>query len=432
MRFLTFFFVALLCFTANAQTLEALQEQGHVDLKVWLEITDGQALNDNIATKQQVILVIDVGTDNWFSGGTKIGRLDVKNLLVMQRNKLATNYSERKLGVSWARQRWEITLYPLSSGKYVIPPTSVTVNVVSPTREKVSGTLITPPLNFSANLPSAKLTNDTPWLSATNVNITQHWSLEEAKPMNVGDAIVREIIIEADNTTSALIPEILSTQQFASASSNIGRYYQAPVELLDTQPRGAYAAKRSEKLTFIAQQSGEYQAPAIDVLWWNSQTNSLESVTIAGRTYHISHTPLSWLKAHAATIAISLALLAGVVILFKQLLIYYRTHPVPAVFSFLQSIFQQRPNRTRLLIYRRLSHKTNQVLLTEHLNDNSQNTSLIHQWQQPFSAAKATSTIAFIKIWQRIKKQSIKRSLFPPALPELEKYKTQRDVNEQN
>ncbi|MEZ9417534.1 hypothetical protein AB4189_25760, partial [Vibrio sp. 10N.286.49.E1] len=89
-----------------------------------------------------------VATPRWFTGGTRIGGIEIPNVIAKQRNQLATNYTERVGSITWSRQRWEVTLYPMTSGEFVIPTLPVRVQVSAPDGSNVGGTLYTQPIKF--------------------------------------------------------------------------------------------------------------------------------------------------------------------------------------------------------------------------------------------------------------------------------------------
>ncbi len=136
---------------ANAQDIQDLQRSDNVELLAWVG-KQGAGVDTKEAPKfsvnEQVILYIEVATPRWFTGGTRIGSVEIPNVIAKQRNQLATNYTERKGGQTWSRQRWEITLYPQASGQFVIPPVAVGVQVSAPDGSKVAGTLYTQPIKF--------------------------------------------------------------------------------------------------------------------------------------------------------------------------------------------------------------------------------------------------------------------------------------------
>ena len=173
-----------LCITniATATTIQDLVQQGKLQIEVRLapavneELASGTATTDGKAMtfspRQQVDLYIQVKTDRWFAGGTYISPFSVDNSLVLQRNKLANNYAQRDNGVTWSVQDWQLTLYPQTSGEYVIPAIPVHVSIATAPGEKVSGTLLTNPLMFQVALPDARLTSEVDWVVAADLALT--------------------------------------------------------------------------------------------------------------------------------------------------------------------------------------------------------------------------------------------------------------------
>ena len=59
------------CVSASANTIAVLQQEDKLRIKAWLEP------EDNIIARQQIKLQIEVATDKWFSGGTRIGCVEL-------------------------------------------------------------------------------------------------------------------------------------------------------------------------------------------------------------------------------------------------------------------------------------------------------------------------------------------------------------------
>ncbi len=164
---------------ANAQDPQAfLKQENDVELLAWVGkagVTSDNKEAAKFSVNEQVILYIDVATPRWFTRGTRIGSVEIPNVIAKQRNQLATNYTERKDGQTWSRQRWEITLYPQASGEYVVPPIAVSVEVSASDGPKMSGVLYTQPIKFEASMPSGLLNQESQWFAATNVEVDQKW-----------------------------------------------------------------------------------------------------------------------------------------------------------------------------------------------------------------------------------------------------------------
>lgn len=416
-----FFLLVVISFTSNGNSLSELKKLGHVDINVSIEA------DSSISPKQQILLIVDVGTDTWFTGGTKIGHIEVENAIVLKRNQLAMNYSERKGGKSWARQRWEITVYPTASGQYAIQPFSVELSVSGPNRKKITGKVITKPLSFSVSSPAAFFNEDTHWFSASAVTINQTWNIEADTKLHVGDAITRTITVQATDTTAVLLPTFFTNTGSIAA---LGREYISPAELTDTQHRGNYQAQKVESTTIILQHAGEYQLPAQEMLWWNVTTQTLERVNIDGRTVVIAHTPLSWLKHYKWHLIISLLALLSFWMIAHRIERYYQTHPVPPVIAFIINMF--RGNKRELIkqLYQHLLNTKQQVSMSQYLRSHDNDEAELSEWRNLTIDSKNTNRYFLIQLWLKIKEQKRSWRTFPRAIPKLEKITYKRDNND--
>ncbi|MGF1817472.1 BatD family protein, partial [Vibrio splendidus] len=198
-------------FVASAADIFDLQKSGDVELIAWVgeKPKSGDKITPTkVSVNEQVILNIEVATPRWLTGGTRIGSIEIPNVIAKQRNQLATNYTERVNGTTWSRQRWEVTLYPMTSGEFVIPTVPVRVQVSAPDGSNVGGKLYTQPIKFEASLPSGLLDNESFWFSATEVDTEQQWQ-RSSENLKVGDAITRTVTIKAKDSLSVLLPDVL-------------------------------------------------------------------------------------------------------------------------------------------------------------------------------------------------------------------------------
>ena len=347
---------------ACATDIYDLQKSGDVELIAWVgeKPKSGDKITPaKVSVNEQVILNIEVATPRWLTGGTRIGSIEIPNVIAKQRNQLATNYTERVNGTTWSRQRWEVTLYPMTSGKFVIPRLPVRVQVSAPDGSNVGGTLYTQPIKFEASLPSGLLNDESPWFSATNVDVDQRWqrSNEELK---VGDAITRTVTIKAKDSLSVLLPNVLTneaTQQYQA--------YPQPNRLDDTQERGDYRSSRIEETVYVIQQGGEFTLPEFSFQWWDSKNQRLESVIIEGQAFKARHTLKSFFKAYMHVIVFSVIGLVALICLIFAIKRYYRNHPTPDWLVLRRLLKQRNWPALRTFVYRQLRSETAQLELSK-------------------------------------------------------------------
>ncbi|WP_408674741.1 BatD family protein [Vibrio campbellii] len=356
-RLSTILMMFTLLFTglANAQDIQDLQRSNDVELLAWVG-KQGAGVDTKEAPKfsvnEQVILYIEVATPRWFTGGTRIGSVEIPNVIAKQRNQLATNYTERKGGQTWSRQRWEITLYPQASGQFVIPPVAVGVQVSAPDGSKVAGTLYTQPIKFEASMPSGLLSDDSAWFTATKVSVDQKWATSNDE-LKVGDAITRTITINAQDSLSVLLPDLLSNDSTASYQA-----YPQPNRLDDKQTRGDYQSSRIEESVYVIQQGGEFTLPEHKFQWWNSKSKKLETVVIEGKTFKAKHTFKSFVRAYSGWLIGSAMTLFVLVIAALSIHRYYRSRPTPPWLVFRRMVKANRWGAARASLYKQLRSNT--------------------------------------------------------------------------
>lgn len=347
-----------------------------IELNAWLgrkaptELEETPTIKE-VSTTEQVIMTIEIATPRWFTGATQITPFEIPNVISMQRSQFATNMTERRDGVTWSKQRWEITFYPLVSGRVVIPSTPVEVQFSAATNQNIVATLHTPPLSFNALLPDGKLAQDEKWLASSELNTSQEWDViaqeqsgrDEANSddkLTVGDAIVRRVNISANNTLSILIPDVLTDQSTAQYES-----YLTPSQLSDSQTRGRYVSTRAEEQTLILQTGGEVTLPSYTLRWWNTEKQQLETEVIEGKTVIVSHTFASFLAAYGQTILLCLIVTLALVIAFWWIIRCYQTHPLPADLELIKMGVTGKDSQARRLVYKKLRVATGRPSLID-------------------------------------------------------------------
>lgn len=414
-------------FVASAADIFDLQKSGDVELIAWVgeKPKSGDKITPTkVSVNEQVILNIEVATPRWLTGGTRIGSIEIPNVIAKQRNQLATNYTERVNGTTWSRQRWEVTLYPMTSGEFVIPTVPVRVQVSAPDGSNVGGTLYTQSIKFEASLPSGLLDNESPWFSATEVDTEQQWQ-RSSENLKVGDAITRTVTIKAKDSLSVLLPDVLnneSTQQYQA--------YPQPNRLDDTQDRGNYRSSRIEETVYVIQQGGEFTLPEFSFQWWDSKNQRLGTVVIKGNVFEAKHTVQSFIKAYMSVfISVGLAVvLCGM--LFVAVTRYYKNRPTPSWLVLRRSLKQGNWPALRTFIYRQLRNETSQLELNKAQLGKLNGQKRWLEDSESLQQGREDKNV-FTRLWKSLRKlpsdksnSSNSRSIFdrlkiPKALPDL-------------
>ncbi|MUJ23635.1 BatD family protein [Aliivibrio fischeri] len=405
-------------FSARSNAANKLESADNVSIKTWLsEPSKTDEEQKAYAINQQIILYIEVVTPRWFTGGTRIAAIDIPNVAVKQRNQLATNFTERKEGVTWTHQRWEVTLYPQKAGTYVIPPTAVKVQVSKEGVGNVSGTIYTQAQTFKVIKPSGLLDDKQQWVSGLDFTVQQKWDTSNSE-LEAGDSITRTITIKGADTLAMLIPEILP----ATSSTHYQTYNQPP-KLSDTQTRGDYLSQREESSVYVLQTGGEVTFPALELVWWDVDSGELKTINIEGQTFAVSHTLRSWFIEYWKPFAVCVFILLLIIVAAIKTVRYYQTHPLPAWLVYSRAVNQEEWGTVRMLLYRLLRETDHLVELKAYESK--------QEWQSEatqFQNKEVTTSLSK-RLWKVINRRDTakyqlgERIKLKKALPQLNKYR---------
>ena len=265
--------LVLVCVSASANTIAELQKADKIRVRAWLEP------EENIIARQQVNLQIEVATDKWFSGGTRIGRFEIKDAIVMQREKFAVNSTRTDGDRSWTVQQWTLVVYPQRDGLFKIPPIPLQLSIAGDGIESIIGEANTRPMTFEAMKPEQMQDNKS-WLASNRFDVEESFNkaTEELVP---GDALIRTITFSADNLPAMMLPEVEVESLEGIA------VYRKPPQLTDKVNRGEYIAERTEIITYVFEKAGEYELPIQMFYWWNLETQVLETIELSEHTLKI-------------------------------------------------------------------------------------------------------------------------------------------------
>ena len=251
----------LLPLLARAESLDAVIASGE------LHIETSIAPVSDAVPGQHMVLTIEIATQRWFTGGTRISLPEVSGLVVLQTDQFAANASERRGASSWVVQRWSLDLFPQRSGSFTLPPIKLQIQV-NTSAGNISGSAYTAPLDFEVGLPPA-LEERNFWVAAPEFKVSQDLDRDPLQ-LTVGDAFVQDIRFEASDVQAMMLPTVTAPQVAGLKA------YPSPPELENRSDRGSMRAQRREQITYIAEQPGDYRLPAQSYYWWNTTAAELQ------------------------------------------------------------------------------------------------------------------------------------------------------------
>jgi hypothetical protein len=252
--------------TASALTPDDLLHQGR------LQVASSLSPEQNIVPGQKLRLTLEIATDRWFTGGTRISVPEVPGLVILQTEQFASNASENRGGQSWVVQRWTLDVYAQRAGDFSIPPIALQVRVNAGDSSEVAGRLDSPPVRFSAQIPEL-LAQAKSWVAAPDFSVRQYFD-RSLDGLQVGEALEREIVFEGSDVMAMMLPSFASEELPGLAA------YPEPPVLEDNSNRGEMRARRTERISYVIESEGRYLLPALDFNWWNTQTGELQIVSV--------------------------------------------------------------------------------------------------------------------------------------------------------
>lgn len=185
-------------------------------------------------------------------------------------------------GVDYAVTERKYALFPQKTGVVSIAPLSLNAEVVTGQTSRnsffsqpmtQSRRVVSKPVSFTVqDLPQAA--KAAAGLSAQMLKLTEQWS-NKSLEVNVGEPLTRTISLIAKGTTVGQLPE------FGKSLALVGiKTYPDQPQLEEHKQNDGITAIRQEKIAYIASQAGEYLLPALEVTWFNTESQQVEQARL--------------------------------------------------------------------------------------------------------------------------------------------------------
>ena len=234
---------------------------------------------------QKVVLQLDVLAADGWAQLKKTGNVEIKGGYLLRLESQGTRLNETIKGVSYTGQRYEYLFFAQQGGTVTIPEMAVEMEVKSwgANSKTVIARSMTPSLSLSVKIPpGAEQLSGV--VSTTDFTAQQKWN-PELESLAVGDAIVREISLKAEDVTGmALTPLVYPDETGISV-------YPSQPTVDDSYNRGTLIGQRSEKITYVFEQPGDYKLSDLIYTWWNTAAEKLETTSLPGLSVAVSGAP---------------------------------------------------------------------------------------------------------------------------------------------
>ncbi len=243
----------------------------------------------NVYLGQRVRLIVDVGTDTWFTSAPRYPELNLDGAIALMPEGFGINFTEREGGKTWALQRQRYVLFPQRVGELTIPPVEIPLAVSADGRPGSMQVVSTPPVTINVVAPPGAA--DVPaFVTTPRLAVSEDWD-RDFDDLKVGDAITRTITQRADDVFALVLPAI----EFADVEG-FGTYPATP-DLDDRADRGRYSATRIDRVTYVMQADGEFVLPAVELHWFDPERRRMVTETLEAVEFSVAPNPDAMLGA---------------------------------------------------------------------------------------------------------------------------------------
>ena len=260
----------------------------------------------NLVVGQQMLFHVDLLVDTWFTKAPQVPEIKIPGALVLLPVGTSINFHEQIKGKSYFGQRHTYYIFPQKQGEYKIP--SFDVSLIPAQSGKLAAEIVTlsiTPQKFLARLPPelANLRIDhalaTPQLTLEN-------SLDrDLTELQIGDTIQRTVTIKGKDILGSALPSINPGD-----NDGLKPYHQSP-KIENYFDRGRLFGKRIESFTYVVEQPGKYELPAIRIAWWNTNTQTLQTEVIDAIEITVSPSLEYLLKKYAPVLIVVAVVILG-------------------------------------------------------------------------------------------------------------------------
>lgn len=197
-------------------------------------------------------------------------------------------YNTKVKGVNYLVTERKYALFPQQSGTLTIAPLVLTADVITQDPRSRFDSFFSNQRTQTKRVLSKAITLDvlpTPanfkashWLPAEQLQLKETWSNSELK-VKVGEPITRTLTITAKGATSSQLPD-LANIDFNSQL----KIYPDKAVINDQKNASGIVAMREQKMAFIPQAAGNFDLPAIEIPWFNTQTQQMETAQLPAVT----------------------------------------------------------------------------------------------------------------------------------------------------
>lgn len=251
---------------------------------------DASLDQDSVYVQAQVLLTLRIYHSVSLYDDSTLSPLQMSDALVERLDEPRT-YEKDINGIRHGVIEIRYALFPQKSGALTIPSQLFSATAVVPatgdrfgSRFGRSTQVKSPSIPLQVKPKPAEYPTDAPWLPATNLTLVEAWSPEPAEA-RIGEALTRSLLLKADGLSSAQLPPLPSTQV-----PGLRGYPDQPGLRNEVAAHGV-SGSREQREALVAAHPGDFQLPALELVWWNTAQDRLERTALPARPLQVADNP---------------------------------------------------------------------------------------------------------------------------------------------
>lgn len=201
--------------------------------------------------------------------------------------------SETRDGRSYEGFEMKYALFPQASGTLRLAPAVVTAEVVVGGRRSVfdpfaqslsTRRIESKPVELEVRAVPAAFPAGATWLPARRLRLHEEWEPDQGSA-EVGAPITRTVFLWVDGLLSGQLPKLA-----LRAPADV-KLYPDQAQTSDQDTATGYTAVLQQKFAVIAAQPGKPRFEALEVPWWNTETDALEVAKLPARELEVVAAP---------------------------------------------------------------------------------------------------------------------------------------------
>lgn len=248
------------------------------------EVAVSLATEDPPWAGQQVTVNLDLKTGDLSFANVFFDLPQVEGGFLLRTDSGTIKLSERRDGETWQVLRYPVALFPQAGGTLTVPAFEVRFDTTAgfgsdPTAHVMSTT----PLEVTVRRPPG-MNENALVVTTRDHELRPEWT-RPTDPVEAGDAFTLTVQRRAADLSAMLLPPLPVYE-----TEGLAAYPDAPV-VRDRSNRGQLVGERTDRITWVVEQPGDYAIPAIRFQWWDPVGERLRDVTVPGQSFEAAPAP---------------------------------------------------------------------------------------------------------------------------------------------